>query len=273
VVLCPGEYTGPVFVDKDLTLTGVADPTAAKLVGSGTHRISDAVLTVEGRVNATVRNLEITRGRATGRVGGCVSNFGSLQLQGVKIHDCDNIGLGGGGILNLGGSARLVAEDSEVTLNHHLNNDGGGIKNDGGTVVLRRSHVTENTARGNGGGIHNENRGFLTVEGDTQIGGNKAQINGGGINNDTGTATIVDSRVGGNEATQRGGGIQNRNGRLVLTGRTLIERNTAENRPGSGGGVFNTFFGTVEVHNQVDISLNTPDDCVDNDGATGCPPN
>ena len=110
----------------------------------------------------------------------------------------------------------------------------------------------------------------------TLIAANTAHV-GGGISLDEGAATIIDSLVRLNKAVITGaaggfgGGIHSRDSHLVLTGSTSIERNTSEGGPGSGGGVFNTFFGTVEVDGRADITLNTPDNCVNSSGATGCP--
>ena len=115
-----------MFIEKNLTLTGTEAPTAAKLIGSAPQRTGDAVLTIGSRINVTVRNIAISGGRTTGRVGGGISNFGTLRLEQVKVTDCNNIGLGAGGILNLGGSAKLVAEDVEVAFNAAVNTNGGG---------------------------------------------------------------------------------------------------------------------------------------------------
>ena len=273
VVLCPGEYKDQVFINKDLMLTGVSDPAITKLVGTAPARIGDAVLTVSAGANVIVRNIAISGGRSLGRVGGGISNFGSLRLERVKISDCNNTGLGGGGIFNLGGGAKLVVKDAEVAANTATN--GGGIHNDGGSVTLRRCDVSENIARSHGGGIENVNGGVLDIEEDTLIAANVAHT-GGGIDSDHGTVTIIDSLVRVNKAIVQGpaggdgGGILSHATRLVLAGSTSIEHNTAEGGTGSGGGVFNSE-GTVEFTERASITLNTPDDCVNFAGGTGCP--
>src|SRR3954464_2120229 len=90
----------------------------------------------------------------------------------------------GGGISNMGG---LTLVDSLVT-NNRTAGDAGGIFNDGGSVTLDHSIVSENKApAGIGGGIYNTD-GKITLIHGSSITGNEASPdpgNGGGIFNDS----------------------------------------------------------------------------------------
>jgi hypothetical protein len=66
-----------------------------------------------------------------------------------------------------------------------------------------------------------------------------------------------------------GGGVNNFEGSLTLSNESSIFENTAQGGPGSGGGVFNR--GTVTLNDRSNISGNTPDNCVNDSGGTGCP--
>jgi CSLREA domain-containing protein len=78
--------------------------------------------------------------------------------------------------------------------------DGGGIMNDGGTLTVTNSSISDSFAR-NGGAIYN--RGTFTVINST-LSANTAANDGGGIIN-VGTGTIMDSTINGNSGdTSRG---------------------------------------------------------------------
>lgn len=175
---------------------------------------------------------------------------------------------------------RIFTVDSEVTAsmsgltisNGRLNDDGGGILNNG-TLTVVNGVVKDNNISNpnyNGGGICN--RGTLNVV-NTTIRGNVANngggitnfgtltvvnssINsntaggvagpGGGINN-IGVATIINSTISGNTCNIAAGGIFNQSGNLTLTNST-VSLNTAKN--GTAGGVA-VGAGTVTLRNTI----------------------
>ena len=84
--------------------------------------------------------------------------------------------------------------------------DGGGIYNNGGTLTVRSSTLSGNTAP-DGGGIAN-NGGTLTVSSSTFSGNTTDLVGGGGIFNKGGTLTVSSSTFSGNRSLE-GGGIEN----------------------------------------------------------------
>jgi hypothetical protein len=142
----------------------------------------------------------------------------SRNAQTEAPSDEDMGGLGGGGILNMDGTARL---------NHTL--------------------VNANTAQGGvGGGIASGD--YIGLGGDTSLTVEHSRVNGnvapnaggGGVQNLLGSATLYDSQVNGNTALN-GGGIASGNAgnpagtaELKLNG-TTVNRNTATAGPGGEG--------------------------------------
>jgi predicted outer membrane repeat protein len=104
----------------------------------------------------------------------------------------------GGGIWNFG-----TATVQDSTLCGNTATVGGGIFNDSGTfylgtLIVRGSTFSDNTASDSGGGLYN--LGTVTVQQST-LSGNTAGTGGGGIfNGASGTLTIDDSAVCGNVA-------------------------------------------------------------------------
>lgn len=128
--------------------------------------------------------------------------------------------------------------------------DGAGIRNDGGTVTIRNSVITDNRSFDDGGGINNA--GVMTLI-NTTVSDNVATNNGGGIRN-VGDLTILNSTIGGvvdpvamtdtrNLAGLNGGGIINLGGGTLTISNTTISGN--EVNLGSGGGLRNSGTGTL----------------------------
>jgi hypothetical protein len=161
----------------------------------------------------------------------------------------------GGGIFNRG---TLRLKESTVSGNTASDN-GGGIFNSFGTLTLQESTVSGNTAGRTGGGIVNGGTtgGTVTLQ-DSTVSGNTADTGGGISNVTSGTLTLKESTVSGNTASLFGGGILNL-GTLTLQEST-VSGNTTTGGLGFGGGIFNDF-GTVTLQEST-VSGNTPDDCV-----------
>jgi hypothetical protein len=123
---------------------------------------------------------------------------------------------------------------------------GGGVHNAGGTLIMKASTVSGNTALVHGGGLWNS--GTLTVEGGA-ISSNAANDHGGGLGN-SGMATIQGAVISGNSAVAGGGGVVNFDtGTLAVTGGTI-----SGNSAGWGGGIVNT--GTLNL-TDASVSDNT----------------
>jgi hypothetical protein len=167
----------------------------------------------------------------------------------------------GGGILASRGTVLLV----RTTIFNNIADNGAGISNDSGRVIVSDSRIENNTTRltgGGGGGIYND--GSLTIQ-RSLVRGNRANTNGGGIyNGQGGRAETFRVTFDRNFAGGLGGGLYNNvDGRLVLR-RTLVELNTAAN----GGGVLNTgVVGRVTLVGSL-IRNNAPNNCANS--VLGC---
>lgn len=135
---------------------------------------------------------------------GAAGTFSTVQISGLKLIGGDVTGAGG---------AILSRENltlTAVTLDaNHATTQGGGIKHELGSLTIRESTLSNNSAP-TGGAIWT----------DTELA--------------TRTALIVSSTISGNTATVRGGGLHNENG-LTLVRHSTVTNNTAP--AGQGGGI------------------------------------
>lgn len=122
---------------------------------------------------------------------------------------------------------------------------GGGVRNSGGGLKLRRVAVDANTAASNGGGVSGSG-GTLEVV-DTTVSGNSATAAAGGIRQDGGRASIINSTVSGNHATLNGG--------VTAAASTVdIESSTIASNTSSsaGGGLLTSGLGFGHQHQELD---------------------
>ena len=247
---------------SDLTITGGSADIGGGIANfGGTVSLTNtgvtgnaAVVAGGGIASASVTpTLEPSSSVATLMLRGSSVN-GNQQTEGPSEDPDQMGGLGGGGILNLDGSARL--DHSLVDGNTAQGGVGGGIASgdyigSGGETVLSvlHSHVNDNVAPNAGGGGIQNALGSVTVS-NSQVDGNTS-LNGGGIasgnqGNPAGTAELrVDhSEVNGNTATAApggggppiaAGGIAN--GSDAVLDHSTVDNNTASNT--SGGGIVN----------------------------------
>jgi|694.fasta_scaffold10675_14 Ca2+-binding RTX toxin-like protein len=160
----------------------------------------------------------------------------------------------------------------------YLNPNGGGITNYG-TLLLKDSTISNNSAAGSGGGIFNNsgfnNSGTVTIT-NTTISNNSAEKSGGGISNGdgtysytAGTITINNTTISGNSAKENGGGIFNGDGSsydtegIITMNNTTISGNSARE---NGGGIFNQ---EKTYLNNSTITNNTADLDSNNNGTGG----
>jgi len=152
----------------------------------------------------------------------------------------------GGGVRNEQGTVVL----NDVTVSGNTSGVlGGGIYNDGGTMALTDVVIADNTIANDvgayGGGIFNDDGAMVltnvTIRDNTAEGDLGAQ--GGGIFNG-GTMTVTDSTVSGNVSATAsagsyglGGGIYNSRGKLTLTD-TTVSGNRATGHYARGGGIY-----------------------------------
>lgn len=139
----------------------------------------------------------------------------------------------GGGIYNDGGT--LVMRNSRLINN--LASYGGGLYNHRGTVIISQSTVSANSARFQGGGIYNN--GTLVVEESVFV-GNSAQRLGGGIFNSKGEVSIRTSAFSSN-AAEYGGGL------YLFNGKVAIDRSSLHNNIANRGGSIYNHQSTVDI--------------------------
>jgi uncharacterized delta-60 repeat protein len=127
------------------------------------------------------------------------------------------------GIFNEGGTLKLY--DSAIT-----DNTGGGISNLSGTVTLDATTVSGNS----GGGINN--RGTFTIQNSSLITENSAEY-AAGIYNDEGTLVVDNSIISNNTATNLGGGLFNEwpDAHATIQNGSVISGNSAN----AGAGIKN----------------------------------
>ncbi len=152
--------------------------------------------------------------------GGHTVAFECLTITGGNANEGGNGNLGGG-IFNNGGT--LTLESTTVSDNRSIDASGGGIFNNGGILILRRCAVHGNHAvNASGGGIYN-NSGSVTLE-NTTLAGNHADLDGGGVFNFGGSVGAENATLSANHAVRDGGGICNIE--TAVGGGTLLFRNT-----------------------------------------------
>jgi hypothetical protein len=242
--------TGPIVLGGTQLELSLPASMAAVTINGGSGVTVDAaglsrVFLVDSGVQATLANLTITHGNATGAFpdgnGGGIYNSGTLTVTNSTLR-ANSARVLGGGIEDLG---PLTVTNSTLSSNSASIGIGGGINIDSGTVTVTNSTISSNFAAGDGGGI--ENGGTLTVTNST-LSANSTSSGGGfggGIDN-SGTVTVSNSTLSANS----GGGISVRFGTVTVTNSTLSANSTS----GTGGGILNE--GTLTVSNST-ISFNS----------------
>lgn len=241
---------------------------AVTITGGSAQDFGGGIANLGGTV--TLNSSQVTGNSAVAAGGGIASatfdpsSVASLTLNHSSVSDNQQTldgndgGLGGGGIVNIDGTA--VLNHSQANGNDAEGFVGGGIANgdyfgSGGQTVLtvNQSQVNDNTAPTAGGGGIQNLLGSVTVNG-SQVNGNTS-LNGGGISSGNGnggappgTAQLMlnNSQVNGNTATAgppppgtgppiAAGGIAN--GSDAVLNNTQVDDNTASQT--SGGGIVN----------------------------------
>ncbi len=157
------------------------------------------------------------------------------------VSDSDSDGAGGG-IYNDGGTVTIT--DSSITDNmaaaqccgSGYGGPGGGIETDSGTLTITNTTISDNTGSG-GGGVDSDSS-IVTIVNSTISGNTAFPYDGGGINNADGVGdghdslTITSSTISGNSAYFGGGGIETDN--ASITSSTISGNKTLDNYGGAG---------------------------------------
>lgn len=174
--------------------------------------------------------------------GGGIYQAENASLTLINSSVINNTAEGGGGIYNKGGT--VVIEESTISGNNATDWYGGIFSE--GSLTIRSSEISENTADGNGGGIYfGFSGGTLNIE-SSKINNNSAE-NGAGIfvyvhkqSSATSSLSVVDSHISGNQASNDGGGVYiglDSSGEIVSLENNHIVGNDAGNK---GASLFNS---------------------------------
>ncbi|MEZ5428755.1 MAG: carboxypeptidase-like regulatory domain-containing protein [Pyrinomonadaceae bacterium] len=221
-------------------------------LGSGELSIT-GILTING----TGANLLTVSGGNASRVF-FVSAGASVTVTDLTVSNGNGVGSSfsgfGGGIFNNGGSLMLtnVAVSNNQTTGGGTN--GGGIYNNGAgaTLTISGSTINNNTGVSGAGGILNLN-GTMNITNTTVAGNTATSGSGGGIAN-VGTATLTSCTVAGNMAPDiDGGGVVNFG--TFNSGNSIYADNTAMSNPDFSGTLTSNNYNLVEDTSGTTISF------------------
>src|SRR6516162_4010579 len=199
--------TAELAIDKSLTLSGAPQMVTVERVSQREFRIFH----VMSGHSVEIDGLTITGGSLVGNGGGISSGailtISNCAISGNSITRVDSVDYSGAGIYNVG---TMTIVNSTVNNNQGLVVGlfppfGGGISNDGGTLTIQNTTISENTVAFNGwgGGVYNAGNAESLTAINSTIRGNTGSA-GGGI---FGVAQIINCTISGNSATFEGGGI------------------------------------------------------------------
>ena len=244
-----------------ITVTTLADQSDGGAAGGWSLR--DAVL--YGNTNAGADTINLPAGTYTLAIAGRAEDvgltgdldvLGNLTIQGAGAETTIIDGNGIDRVLDVFPGVTLELKD--VTIANGSTEDaehGGGVRNDGGTLVAEDSRIVDNRAGGgafdgaNGGGIYSTNSGSVMLD-HTVVSGNLAHRSqgGGGIYIVGGTLTINESTISHNvsdgEHSTVGGAVYIGSGTAATITHTTISDNRSDDR---GGGIYSA--GTTEIEN------------------------
>lgn len=225
---------------------GLLGPGYAKLSINGS---GDRVLNHRGTGLLRLTNLSVANGKLTtpyapemsgeSANGGCIYTAGSIELRGVRVHDCRATGgsqmAAGGGIFAVGAVSlihswvvysRAVAAYVDNLGNYHGYSYGGGVYSGGlltvdhvrlgNNVVTAGTYASHDSPSMGGGAFANAG----LVAGSANILANTSESQGAGLYI-SGNTTITNSTVQGNNSKHGAGGIYSVAGSLTLRNSTL----------------------------------------------------
>ncbi|XWV24567.1 hypothetical protein QJ856_gp1224 [Tupanvirus deep ocean] len=255
--------SGELLITDDLT---IINNNAGTLTISGDN--NSRIFNIDVDSTVTLTNLIITNGSDTN--GGAIYNNGTLTINDSTISNntatgiaggiyndntmfisntiiTENTASGGAGVYN--GSLDNLTIDNSTISNNIASDNGGGILNILGTVIINYSTVDGNTS-GSGGGI--TNAGSFTVTNST-ISNNTSNVSGGAVFN-TSSFGLTNSTVSGNTSRDAGGGITNIQGTVTIRNST-ISNNSAVTL---GGGIITQEIATTNVGNTIVAENSAP---------------
>jgi hypothetical protein len=176
--------------------------------------------------NLTLNDVTLASGVAVGGVGGAILDQGTLTVNNSTIEG-NTATLGGGLYVAHGATAQI--NGGLFTANHGT--DLGGAITNTGTLTVNGANITANASVNQGGGIDNNSGGNLTL-----------------------TNTAITHNLAGNG----GGGLASfGSGTINVTGGQLLENTT---QTGAGGVYLAS--GTLTIAPTVNVTDNSPTDCI-----------
>jgi CSLREA domain-containing protein len=218
---------------------------------TGTGASGGAILNSNGFVEVIGSTLV---GNTATRAGGAIEATAgtTLVLRSELIDNSTGSDPGNGGAIHLTGAGSVHLSDSLVQGNM-ASLEGGGLWNSSlGTMTVDGCDIVDNLAMGigaddGGGGVFND--GGTMVVTDSVISGNQAvqgSGSGGGAFNNAGELYLVRTVIDGNTSTRAGGGVEALAGYTAVV-RSTLSNNSTGNSPGNGGGLHLTGAGEVLV--------------------------
>jgi hypothetical protein len=249
---------GLPVVSSNITING-ALATIERSAGAPEFRVLNVgingLLTL---TDATIRGGQLTTGTFVFDVsGGGIANRGSLVITRCTIRD--NTAARAGGLWNTtssGGSIRATVEINNTSItSNSASTFGGGVANEGSSLVINSSQISSNVAGTNGVGLYNRFS-FAPADAevnDSTIAGNTGSVSsGGGIyNSGSGTALEINrSTISGN-VNGHGAGINNSDEATAVVANSTISGNSTDGTSSFqvGGGVKNDESATLELRN------------------------
>lgn len=261
--------SGDLDVKTKITLVGASSSTTSVNANS-----LDRVFHVHPGANFTVQNLRVSGG-STSDVdplggGGIASDRATLAVNDSIISGNQAAGhtedYGGGGIAVIGGSAvvrRSIIRENSLIKNaateHGSSRFGAGLYALGANVDILNTTVSANSGH-EGAGLANIGGGTMRLS-FVNVVGNTSDYEGGGIQNELSTLIINSSRIADNTSVNVGGGLYNFAGNVTLNKVEVINNETGA----KGGGIWNSGRATAAI-GKVTIANSVIRDNSANDG-------
>ncbi len=226
----------PSVTNITLTSGELAITKAITITGPGA-----TLLTISGNNSSRIFNIS---------TGSAATSFSGMTLKNASVPSTSANG-GGAFLINNGSGAGIVNITSCVLTNNNVtlpgNALGGGVDNEGGTVTIDRSSITNNTTSYRGAAIQNQGFGSMIITNST-IAGNTAGTGGigGGIRSFL-PLTITNCTFFGNSALSGGnisvGGGTTTIGNSIIAGGSLTGAGTG---PDISGAVVSANFDLIQ---------------------------
>jgi hypothetical protein len=275
-------------------LGGTLKVTDSQIVGNVAERAGGGIEV--GVAAVLLVNVDLDGNEALGTAGavaGAPGNGGGLHVTGSAVITIrggtikDNMAAAeGGGLWNSATGVMAVLQGAAVNGNIAkgalADDGGGGLFNNGGTLRVFDSAVTNNIANGamgSGGGIFSIAGNTIIVR--SEIAGNVAHRAGGGVEVVDGYVLLLDSTLGGDDDSKvniagpdgfaspgNGGGIHvsgNLGTRVVVENSNVVNNQAAR----EGGGLWNQSGSTLIVRGGSHISTNVASGTEADDGGGG----